>query len=206
MARSAQTPESGTLDWNADAFHIRQILKQVHTGLPCQVVEVFPLPPGNAKANKDGVMGLVHVRPAVEQMDNQDPPQCIKCSVIYNVPYFRYQAGICAVVIDPVVGDWGWIQFGERDISRWKNTKKIEIPPSKRMLTQSDGGYFPGVLNDPPKIWIRLREDGIHVEGKDQPVTVNTTGDATLNCANADINATGNITMDSGGEILMNGG
>lgn len=188
---SAQTPESSTYEWNMDEFQIRQLLKHVHTGLPVQVTDVFPLSPGYAKANRDGVMGLVHVRPAIEQFDNSEPPKAIKCDKIYNVPYFRYQAGKCAFVIDPVVGDWGWIQFGERDISRWKLTRNIELPPTRRMLTQSDGGYFPGIMNSPPEIWIRIREDGVVIEGKDQPITINTQGD---------------IIMNTGGIINMNGG
>lgn len=197
MAKSSQTPESSTLDWNMDDFHIRQLFKHIHTGLPCQVTDVFPLPPGNAKANRDGIMGLVHVKLAVEQFDNNEPPQCIECNTIYNVPYFRVQAGKAALVIDPIVGDWGWLHFGERDISRWKLTKKIELPPTRRMLTQSDGGYFPGCGNEPPEIWIRIRDDGIFIEGKDQPITVNTEGKIELNSPDIHLKSKGGF--DQGG-------
>lgn len=206
MARSAQTPESNTYDWNMDEFHIRQLFKHIHTGIPCQVTDVFPLPPGYAKANKDGIMGLVHVKPAVDQYDNSEPPKAIQCNKIFNVPYFRVQAGNAALVIDPEVDDWGWIHFGERDITKWKNTKKIELPPSRRILAQSDGGYFPGVLNKPPEVWIRIRRDGIFVEGKDQPITVNTTGNCQTNCNNAIVNAMSSCNISGNGGVSINEG
>lgn len=107
-------------------------------------------------------------------------------------------------VVDPEVGDWGWIHFGERDITKWKNTKKIELPPTRRMHTQGDGGYFPGVLNSPPEIWVRIRRDGIFLEGKDQPITVNTNGDCYTNCNNANVNALRTITIAANTMVEIN--
>lgn len=195
MPKSAQNYESSQHPYNSADFHIRRILAGVHTGLPCEVVECFPLPPGEAKSNKDGVMGLVHVQLMIDQIDNEG--QRVETQTIYNVPYGRLQVGNCAIVMDPVKGDRGWIQFAERDISTYKNTGERSIPATDRMLSQSDGWYFPGVKNNPPEIWIRLRDDGIFVEGKDQPVTVNTTGDGTINCAKATVNATEYVHLDT---------
>jgi hypothetical protein len=189
-------------EFNATAYQIFRALVEVHTSLPCKVVECFPLAPGNVKTNKDGISGLVHVDLQIDQMDNQQPPECANPDGpirIYNIPYFRYQAGICAVVIDPMPGDFGFLQFAERDISKWKRTRERGMPATNRILSQSDCWYVGGILNDPPKIWIRLREDGIFVEGCDQPVTVRTDN-------NISLKAEGDISMTAGGKIDITAG
>jgi hypothetical protein len=195
--------------FNSASYHIFRALVDVHTSLPCKVVECFPLAPGNARTNKDGISGLVHVDLQIDQMDNQQPPECANPDGpirIYNVPYFRLQAGICAVVVDPLPGDFGFLQFAERDISKWKKTRERGMPASNRLLSQSDCWYIGGTLNDPPKIWIRLREDGIFIEANDQPVTVRTDSDIAMK-AGGDISMTagGKVDITAGGDVNVKG-
>lgn len=216
MAKSAQTPSVIASEWNQDVFLIRQILKHVHTGLPCRVEAVFPRAPGEEQANRAGIAGLVNVKLALEQYDNSEPPETIKGDTIYNVPYLRTQGGKAAVVVDPVVGDWGWIAFGERDISRWKLTQNVEIPPTKRMHSQSDGIYIPGILNPTPEVYVRVAENEIIVEGANKPITIRTTGPVTVNADTAEVNAnsttvnapqnTVNGNVEVNGDIGVNGG
>jgi hypothetical protein len=202
LAKSAQTPVTGHNDVNMLDFLVRRALLDVHTALPCKVVESFPLAPGDERLNKDGIAGLVHVELQIDQVDTSDCP--IDAGRIYNVPYFRLQAGIAAIVVDPVPGDLGWLSFGERDMSLWKNRRVKEMPATKRILSQSDPVYFPGILNAPPKIWIRLREDGIYIEGNDQPVNVRTDGDISMKAGGKiDIAADGDVTV-KGANIYLN--
>lgn len=157
MPKSAQTYASSQHDFNQMDFMIRRTLVDVHTSLPCRVLECYPLPPGDAKANDEGIMGLVDVELMIDQIDNKR--EKINTHPIYNVPYGRLQVGNCAIVMDPVKGDKGWLQFAERDISIYKNTGEKSLPATDRMLSQSDCWYFPGVMNKPPEIYIQIHPE-----------------------------------------------
>ena len=204
MPKSAQTYETPQHPFNQMDFMVRRLLNDVHTSLPCEVMECFPLLPGEEKANRDGIMGLVHVNLMIDQIDNEGNK--IETQTIYNVPYGRLQAGTCAIVLDPVKGDRGWLQFAERDISTYKNTGERSLPASDRMLTQSDCWYFPGVLNKPPKVYIRLdQERGIIIEGDDRPIRIHTRGDMFTHCeGNMVTKVDGDYQLQVGGDCKTN--
>lgn len=192
MARSARNYESSQHPYNQMDFVVRRILTDVHTGLPCRVLECFPMEPGEARANAEGITGLVNVELMIDQIDNEE--KTIETQPIYNVPYQRLQAGMCAIVLDPKPGDIGWLSFGERDISTFKKTREKAQPASHRMLTQSDCVYKPGILNDPPRIWIRLREDGIVIEGDNRPITVHSK--TAINLDAPEVNISGDVKVE----------
>lgn len=180
MSRSAQNYETPLDQVNQQQFLIRQLLVDVHTALPCRVRECYPLPPGDARANDDGIMGLVDVDLMIDQIDNDE--KRVETKPIYNVPYGRLQGGNCAIVIDPVKGDRGWLSFGERDISKFKKTREKSLPGSNRMLSQSDGAYYPAIMNDPPEIYIQLHpEKGIIVNCGGKPFKLENCSGMTIN-------------------------
>ncbi|SUI50016.1 Uncharacterised protein [Serratia quinivorans] len=80
---------------------------------------------------------------------------------IYNLPYFRLQGGVNAVVIDPVVGDIGVAIFADRDISVVKETRQAGAPGSKRRNHFSDGLYVGGFLNGTPSQYLWFKNGGI---------------------------------------------
>jgi hypothetical protein len=171
MAKMAQTPEDSNNEYNARDFQTEQRLKDVHTALPVRVLEVFPQTPGPEKQGDHG-FGFVHVTLEIDQIDNED--KAIETEPIYNLPYSRIQGGECALVIDPKPGDIGWAVFCERDISKFKRTRQRSLPDSLRMHSQSDGVYLGGILNDPPRLYVQVREDGgVIIECDDQNLTVN---------------------------------
>lgn len=180
MERSAQNPTTSSHEYNAEAWVINQRIKDVHTGTPCKVLAVFPLPPGDTVDEEGRIAGTVDVELQIDQKDNNG--NRLQTRPVYNIPYERVQGGRCALVIDPVIGDIGSLKFCERDISNFKKTRERGIPPTQRMHSQSDAIYSPGILNDPPSIYIRVYGDGgVLIECAEK--------DCVVNCQNATVNA-----------------
>lgn len=105
-----------------------------------------------------GAVGTVNVKPLVMQMTASG--EAISIATIYNVPYFRLQGGINAVIIDPQVGDIGLAIFASRDISAVKRTKAESAPSSLRKYDLADGLYIGGFLNGAPEQYIYFKPDG----------------------------------------------
>ena len=60
---------------------------------------------------------------------------------------FKLQGGLSGIIVNPQVGDIGLAIFADRDISTVIDTKAQASPPSKRVMSMSDGIYIGGVLN-----------------------------------------------------------
>jgi hypothetical protein len=129
--------------------------------------------------------GFVDVTPLVQQLGADGSP--IDHGVIHNVPYLRVQGGVNAIIIDPHVGDMGIGVFCSRDISGFKNARKLTPPNSRRQYDFSDCLYIGGILNAAPTRFIQFTDTGIII-------TANTTLTINGNIqVNGSINATGDI-------------
>lgn len=106
-------------------------------------------------------VGFVDVRPLVYQITGDQ--KIVEHGIIYNIPYFRLQGGVNAVILDPKPGDIGMCGFCSRDISSVKNNKKASAPGSMRTYDWSDGLYFGGFLNGVPEQYIRFHPQGIEI-------------------------------------------
>jgi hypothetical protein len=114
-------------------------------------------------ANSGGVaaVGFVDVQPLVDQQDGFG--NAVPHGVLHNLPYFRMQGGVNAVILDPVVGDIGFAVFADKDISVVKNTKKQASPGSARRFSMSDGIYLGGVLNGVPTTYVQFSGNDINI-------------------------------------------
>lgn len=203
MGKSSQNFDTSGHEYNREQFMVLQYLKNMHTCLPVKVLKAYPRPPGSAKANKSGIMGVVDVKIMVEQIDNEE--KLIETNTLYCLPYFRAQGGICAFVVDPEPGDYGFALFCERDISKFKRQQIPNVPDTYRMFDQADGLYVGGILNKPPKIYVQVHPTkGVIIEGLDQQVKVNTTGDCFTYCNNATVNAMGSCNISGNGGVHLN--
>lgn len=147
----AQTPYSGNSEFNQIDFVVRQVLSGAATAMLVLVKAV----------NNTGELapvGLVDVQPMVAQLDGKG--QATPHGTINNVPYFRLQGGVNAVIIDPAVGDIGLAVFASHDISSVKKNKAPSNPGSRRRFDWSDGLYLGGFLNGTPTRYIRFDSDG----------------------------------------------
>lgn len=103
-------------------------------------------------------VGLVDIRPMVGQLDGKG--LAVPHGTIHNVPYFRLQGGVNAVIVDPVVGDIGLAVFSSHDTSSVKTTRKAGNPGSRRRFDWADALYIGGFLNGTPENYIRFKSNG----------------------------------------------
>jgi len=162
-------------------FIIGRMLGRVHT---TQLVRVLAVRPTVGK------VGFVDVLPQVQETDTAR--KVIEQSPIYNVPFFRYQGGPSAVVLDPAVGDLGLVNIAERDITSVKATAQQGPAATDRRHDIADALYIGGVLNPEPTQYVRFQPNagGIDIH---TPASINITADE-------------DITLDAGGSITLHSG
>ena len=157
---------SGNSAYNAAEYQIKNaIMSQVNTAIPVIVT-------GAQAGGAGAAAGYVTVRPLVAQIDgfgNTVPPV-----ELFSLPYFRYQGGKAAVVIDPVPGDIGLAVFCKSDCSNVQTgiTEPVQ-PGSFRKFSQSDGFYIGGFLNKAPTVYIEINQD--------ESITITAAGGVTVN-------------------------
>ncbi|WP_086648304.1 hypothetical protein [Gluconobacter sp. DsW_056] len=83
----------------------------------------------------DGIVGTVDVTPMVHQQTSDGT--AVPHGTIYGVPYLRIQGGACAVIVDPVAGDIGYIIISGRDQSNVVATQAPALPGSTPWRTVS---------------------------------------------------------------------
>ena len=165
---------------NALDFMMRQIIKGlVNTSLPVIVMKCYP-------GGTGGAAGYVDIKPLVCQTDAFG--NVLAPAVIYHVPYFRLQAGVAAVVIDPVPGDIGIGVFAQSDASTLAQGATQPVQPgSWRCYNQADAFYVGGFLNKTPAVWLELTQTGV--------INIKAAGGINIDAPN--VNITGDMT--SGG-------
>ena len=146
-------------EYNGLSFIIQQAIRQqVNT---CIVVKVT--------AVKDG---YVDVLPLVTQIDGNG--EAVQPTTLYHLPFMRYHGGVCAVILNPVVGDIGLAVFAGKDCSNVvKGTTEPQQPASFRENTMANGYYIGGFLNQDPTCSIELKQDGSIVLTAPKNVIVN---------------------------------
>lgn len=146
-------------EYNGLSFIIQQAIRQqVNT---CIVVKVT--------AVKDG---YVDVLPLVTQIDGNG--EAVQPTALYHLPFMRYHGGVCAVILNPVVGDIGLAVFAGKDCSNVvKGTTEPQQPASFRENTMANGFYIGGFLNQAPTCSIELKQDGSIVLTAPNNVIVN---------------------------------
>lgn len=139
------------------------------------------------------LVGQVDVQPMVHMQDGQG--KTYPHGVITGVPYLRVQGGTSALIIDPVVGDIGFVMVSGRDIQNVITSRQPSAPGSFRMHSMSDCVYVGGFLNGAPNQFIIMNGDGIRIVS---PGTVRIEANAAeIACGlkvDGPITATGDVT------------
>lgn len=163
---------------NAISSVVRNInAQQAHASL----VKVLSVSSGGGSGGPQ----MIAVQPLVDQVDGFGNRTAH--GTIYNIPCFRYQAGVCGVIIDPVGGDIGLAVFCDRDISQVKSTGGQSAPGSSRQNSWADGVYFGAFLGKAVTTSIALTQDG--------KVTITAPSGLFVN---GDISTIGSITATGG--------
>lgn len=154
-----QNINTASSDYNALSFIIQQAIRgQVNTAIICKVVGVSA--------------GYVDVLPLVTQIDGFG--EAVQPTTLYKLPYMRYHGGVCAVKLDPVVGDIGLAVFAQKDCSSvTQGTTEPQKPASFRENTMGNGFYIGGFLNKEPSCYVELKQSGEVVINAPAGLTIN---------------------------------
>lgn len=207
-----QEPTDSGSEFNAIAFLCQQMMARMAT---MRLVEVKAV----SSNGEIAAAGTVDVLPLVNQIDGDGNAQ--PHGVVHGVPWYRLQGGKNAIICDPQVGDIGYVDVADRDISIVKSSKKQGNPGSRRMYDLADGVYVGGVLNPVPDQYILFGDGKIEIVDKNgNSVLLDSSGvtvtdksgnvlkmqsggfDLTGNLAvHGAITATGNVTAGFGGSF-----
>lgn len=127
-----QSRTTQSSDYNSLVFFFNQMILKKHTMTLVQVTA--------------STGDSVDVQPLVNQLDGSGNPHAQ--GKLYSLPIFKLQGGLSGIVVNPQIGDIGLAIFADRDISDVISTKAQASPPTKRVMSMSDGIYLGGVLND----------------------------------------------------------
>jgi GpV Apex motif len=198
-ANPLQQPTSAATEYQALEFFVRQKLLKIQTATIVQVVGVAALGLGS-------VGGTVDVLPLVNQVDGAG--NAVPHVTLYARPYLRMQGGVNAVILDPVVGDFGLMVFCARDISSVIKSKQASPPGSGRIFDYADGIYVGGVglLNGVPENYVQFAAGGTikvvattAIDLQAPAVNITTTGNVNIN--GAIVSPAGEVT-DALGKVL----
>ena len=182
------TPEDQASDYGVIAFICRQLINKLSTTMPVQIVSVT----NNGELT---AVGSVDVQPLVSLLDGAG--NASQHGVVHGIPYFRLQGGTNAIIVDPVVGDIGFIVCADHDISSVKGAKSQANPGSRRRYSLADGIYIGGILNGVPEQYIQFNSDGITAADSNSNKIQMTSSGVTVTDSNGNT-----ITMNAQGITL----
>lgn len=108
-----------------------------------------------SSTEENGPAGYVSATQLVAQTDADG--NALPMVSIPQMPHFRLQGGIAAIIIDPVPGDIGVASFCKADSSTvGAGTSEPQRPGSFRCFDQADGMLIATVSNKAPEVWIKL--------------------------------------------------
>jgi hypothetical protein len=189
---------SGNSDFNQMSFFMKMMLSKVHTSTLVKVI--------SSTSSGTSPVGTVTILPLVNQVDGAG--NSVSHGKIYNVPYFRYQGGDNAVIIDPKAGDIGFCMFAEKDISSVKVSGSQSMPASSRTFDYSDALYIGGYnFTIAPTNYIQISDSGINVISPN-PIAITTSSTCNVTASTVTVtapttNVTGNLIV--AGTIAVNG-
>ena len=172
-------PEQSVGGAAQDKFIIQQLISNVHTMIPVEVVSI------SVPTDTLAPIGRCSVKILVQQIDGNN--NVYSGGTVINVPYLRVQGGKNAVVLDPVVGDVGLCGFCERDISMVKRTGAEAAPNTRRQYSLNDAVYMFTMMSGTPEQFVHFKDIGIDIK------------------STGDININGLVIKPNGQLVLANG-
>jgi hypothetical protein len=183
-------PLDSTDEFSMLSFIIRQMIAEMETCTPVQVVAIHP------GSGTPPAVGTVDVQLLVSQIDGSGNAQ--KQGIVYGVPYMRMQGGPWAIVIEPAAGDFGFIVSASRDISNVVKNPGQQNPGSYRQHSFSDGFYIGGAMNKSPTAYAWFKPDGTFQITDKNGVMLQTDPSGNLKLT-GNLQVTGSITAGFGG-------
>ena len=205
IVKGQQDFNTDASQYNAENFHIRQEINKINTAEPATV--------GSVSGGGVAKGGTVSDTPIVNLVTGTG--EGMKQSPLFTIPYFRYQGGENAFIVDPKPGDIGLNVYAMRDTEAMKEGDGSACNPgSARRYSKGDGFFFPGFLNRTPKRYVMIDDEGItiddgaggRIELKNGRLTITAPNgvniDAPETTLTGQVRAEGNMTA---GQISMQG-
>lgn len=177
-------PSDSATDYGVISFIVRQLINKVSTLMPVQVKAVHT-------QGGVAVAGTVDVQPLVNLLDGAG--NASQHGIVYGLPYLRLQSGTTAIIMDPVVGDIGFIICADHDISAVKSSKSIATPGSRRRFSLADGIYIGGILNGTPTQYIQVTNTGFTIT--DSSGNTISTGPTGITLSGTNVIVSGNLQL-----------
>ena len=171
-------PDDINTDANAQRFVMEMFLSGKAFITLAMVKATYP--------GEDNKMSFVDVQPMVHGTNGSG--NLIERGVIFNVPVWRLQRSNSAVIMDPDVGDIGWIACCDEDIRNVKETSSPALPASSRKHSYGDAIYMGGLLNTAPDQYTKYHNGGIDIVS---PLKVSVNGSV------VEVNAEEKISLNS---------
>lgn len=129
-----------------------------------------------------GPAGTVSATPLVSQIDASG--NALPMVSIPRMPHYRAQAGIAAIILDPVPGDIGVACFCKADSSTvGAGTSEPQRPGSFRCFDQADGMLVATVSNKAPEVWLELTQEKKIIIHAPEGCVIETDKSLTVNAA-----------------------
>ena len=141
--------------YNAENFHIRQEINKINTAEPATV--------GSVSGGGVAKSGIVSDTPIVNLVTGTG--EGMKQSPLFTIPYFRYQGGENAFIVDPKPGDIGLNVYAMRDTEAMKEGDGSPCNPgSARRYSKGDGFFFSSFLGKEPRRYVMIDDEGITLD------------------------------------------
>ena len=153
---------------------------------------------------------FVNVQPQISLVDADE--NAVVRSEIKGVPVLTSGAGGFLITFNIQVGDLGWVEASDRDISLFKQSYSQSKPNTKRMHDYADSRFVPDIMTnfavdeeDSAAMVIQNRDstvkislDNDRIKIKAPKLVIETTGDIDVTCGgNMVANVTGNVDITS---------
>lgn len=204
--KGLRDPYTMATPYNQLEFIVRRIVSEmVNTSALVRI-------DGCTSQGPDGPAGTVAATPLVAQTDAEG--NALPMVSLPKLPHYRVQAGIAAVILDPVAGDIGVASFCKNDSSTVEpGTTEPQRPGSYRSFDQADGMLVASVSNKAPEVWIEIKQDKTIIIHAPEGVTVETDKTVEIRAAEGIVldapqtTITGNLTAtgEKGDAIGMTG-
>ena len=148
--RGMASAYAGTTPYNSTEAQINKHIQDLNTTFVGKVT--------NCTSNGVNGSKTVTAINLIQQINAEG--NALKNIEISNLPHYRLQAGIGAVILDPVPNDIGIFSCAKRDISNInKDTSNPQVPASFRQFNGSDAVMVGTIHTQTPKVYIHIQQD-----------------------------------------------
>ncbi|OUO51671.1 hypothetical protein B5F76_09305 [Desulfovibrio sp. An276] len=155
IVKGQQDFNTDASQYNAENFHIRQEINKINTAEPATV--------GSVSGGGVAKSGTVSATPIVNLVTGTG--EGMQQSPLFTIPYFRYQGGENAFIVDPKPEDVGLNVYAMRDTEVMKEGDGSPCNPgSARRYSKGDGFFFSGFLGKQPRRYVMIDDEGITLD------------------------------------------